>query len=278
MPPCNILFTISTSYLFFISFFLLIISSFFSPYLVVAEYINNITTILDLPRIRRGQRLVKASLLSPTTAQGVVQDSLNIGKKPIGISFTRTFDTKNQGDENDIMFNIKFDKGKCLKSDENGDNACHYDWGDTIHAYPTLSLNSTASSKILLLSSPLLSSSSRQQQQERQRQQQHITEPFNSNDTIEGSFRIDRFVKWDFTCAPCGSDCSLKLPVVKRNVRFEMPDCPLDGTNFPLVVQVELDNTSPTNGRITTNLNGEVRLRKENGEVIIRAAIKITVK
>mmetsp|Transcript_15269 Transcript_15269/g.22510 ORF Transcript_15269/g.22510 Transcript_15269/m.22510 type:complete len:190 (-) Transcript_15269:85-654(-) len=154
-----------------------------------------------------------------------------------GLSFTRTIY------EVPGSFDLRFNGNNCGSTDDHGDNDCHFDWGDDVTGVYKL----------------------------------NIANIIDATDKFEGHFKIDSFISYSFSCALCGEDCVLEVPVVKFKYIIPMPSCPVPAHNETTQIEYQLSKHSPTEG-ILTHLEGHVKVVKASGETLANVAITVYVK
>jgi len=84
-------------------------------------------------------------------------------------------------------------KPHCKKNDRYGSNNCNFNWGDTVEGTMVLDPG------------------------------MEITKEHE----VHGKFTIDRFVHWNYSCAACGKDCTVTLPVIDKKITMKAPPCSL---------------------------------------------------
>ena len=69
------------------------------------------------------------------------------------------------------------------------------------------------------------------------------------------------------TCAICGSDCELTVPIVKIPVSIKLPPCPIKGGPLNMVKTITLGAKSPV--PIKLNLSGKATLNNDDGAEVV---------
>eukprot|EP00550_Attheya_septentrionalis_P008280 CAMPEP_0198288604 /NCGR_PEP_ID=MMETSP1449-20131203/7052_1 /TAXON_ID=420275 /ORGANISM="Attheya septentrionalis, Strain CCMP2084" /LENGTH=204 /DNA_ID=CAMNT_0043986773 /DNA_START=341 /DNA_END=955 /DNA_ORIENTATION=- len=156
-----------------------------------------------------------------------------------GITFSRTISLLPDGSSFDLQFD-----GQCQNEDAYGNNDCHYDWGDTIGAKYSIM----------------------------------VTEELDASATIQGKFKIDHFVPWEFLCKVCGEPCVLEIPIIQLERAIEMPPCPIVVGEMSDTVDEWIGNHSPTDGTIPTHIVGDVYVTDSSGIELIHATVNVFVK
>eukprot|EP00980_Cylindrotheca_fusiformis_P031684 scaffold26784_cov113-Cylindrotheca_fusiformis.AAC.5 len=164
-----------------------------------------------------------------------------------GITFSRSNSRENASDESFVSFL----PNKCkLQEDHDGDNDCHYNWGDVIEVNSSLF------------------------------HQQH---KLDENSYIEGSFQIDT-VPLHFTCAMCGEVCKIQatLGMLDLDLEMEMPNCPMhnDDDDDDIILSFRLPPKSPTKGLTgeALPLQGDLVLYSKPTEVIAKTSIDAMIR
>ena len=157
-----------------------------------------------------------------------------------GVGFTRKI---SQLDSN-TSFSLTFGGGQCKSKDEYGNNACHYNWGDAIEANYTVKLG----------------------------------EPLQEEDTLHGHLKIDHLVPYSFSCAVCGADCVLKIPVAQIEWSFPTKPCPISTDMIVDTIKENLGDKSPTDG-IPVHIEGNLQiLRAKSGEAAATFSLSVDIK
>mmetsp|Transcript_27992 Transcript_27992/g.60976 ORF Transcript_27992/g.60976 Transcript_27992/m.60976 type:complete len:230 (+) Transcript_27992:38-727(+) len=157
-----------------------------------------------------------------------------------GIGFTRKI---SQLDSN-TSFSLTFGGGRCRSKDEYGNNSCHYNWGDAIEANYTVKLG----------------------------------EPLQEEDTLQGHVKIDHLVPYSFSCAVCGADCVLKIPVANIQWSFPTKPCPISTDMIVDTFTETLGDKSPTDG-IPVHIEGNLKiLRAKSGDAAASFSVSVDIK
>jgi hypothetical protein len=161
--------------------------------------------------------------------------------KPIqaGIGFKRTIEQVEDG----ATFFLQFSGGACDAKDAYGDSACQYQWGESLVANYTLQLG----------------------------------EKLDQEDVLKANLKVDHLVPYSFTCAVCGSDCVLKVPVVNLQWSFPTPDCPIDTNLIIDSFREDLGKTSPTDG-IPVHVEGGVHIIRESSGIAAAFSVSVDLK
>jgi len=146
-----------------------------------------------------------------------------------GVTVSRTITNLPEGSS----FYLTMQGDHCTSNDIHGANHCHYDWGDVVEGKYTV----------------------------------QVSQRIEQGDMLTGTFKIDRIIPYEFSCALCGSDCVLEVPVVNFNYTIPMPPCPVRSHQIVKHVEYGLRSESPTDG-IKTHVGGTVDLTKENGNLL----------
>ena len=57
--------------------------------------------------------------------------------------------------------------------------------------------------------------------------QYSLTEDLAAGSTLNLDLKVDRLLPLKASCPMCGGNCSINIPVVKQNISFAMPACPI---------------------------------------------------
>jgi len=133
------------------------------------------------------------------------------------------------------------DGDACTASDDYGSNNCVLSWGSTYTAHLELEQNGD------------------------------ITQ----GSTFAADFKLDRFIPFKFSCALCGANCSITVPIIRKTVSFTLPDCPISGLSFDNTTDITLP-ADP--GLPQTSVSGSVTAKGATGTTIADISIdgKIT--
>lgn len=156
-----------------------------------------------------------------------------------GIGFERKITQVEDG----ATFFLEFSGGTCQTNDTYGDSSCHYQWGESIIANYTMQLG----------------------------------EKLDEGDVLRANLKVDHLVPYSFTCAVCGSDCVLKLPVVDLQWSFPTQDCPIDTNLIIDSFREDLGKKSPTDG-IPVHVEGGVHIIRESGDIAAAFSVSVDLK
>lgn len=156
-----------------------------------------------------------------------------------GIGFKRKITQVEDG----ATFYLQFSGGTCAGNDTYGDSSCQYQWGESIIANYTLQLG----------------------------------EKLDEGDVLKANLKVDHLVPYSFTCAVCGSDCVLKVPVVDLQWSFPTPDCPIDTNLIIDSFREDLGKTSPTDG-IPVHVEGGLHIIRESGDIAAAFSVSVDLK
>lgn len=90
-------------------------------------------------------------------------------------------------------FEVYIQTPGCATNDAYGSNDCDFHWGKDIIG----SINATLG--------------------------QDIT----STAKLVVDMKVDSFIPFKFSCAMCGANCTITIPIVKKTIEFAMPACPI---------------------------------------------------
>ena len=157
-----------------------------------------------------------------------------------GIGFKRKITQVEGG----ATFFLGFSGGSCQTNDTYGDSSCQYQWGESIIANYTLQLG----------------------------------KKLDVNDVLKANLKVDHLVPYSFTCAVCGSDCVLKVPVVNNlQWSFPTPACPIDTDLIIDSFREDLGKSSPTDG-IPVHVEGGVHIIRESGDIAAAFSVSVDLK
>merc|ERR1711972_10038 len=131
------------------------------------------------------------------------------------------------------------DGSDCASSDEYGSNDCKLQFGKTyaIHASVAQSVDITKGA------------------------------------TVTGNFHIEKIVPFKFSCPACGATCSIKVPVIGKDISLDLPDCPISGYWVQDNFTVTLPDSSPLPAGIS--LAGKLSAVDGAGATILDADVSV---
>eukprot|EP00592_Proboscia_alata_P009269 CAMPEP_0194352942 /NCGR_PEP_ID=MMETSP0174-20130528/1334_1 /TAXON_ID=216777 /ORGANISM="Proboscia alata, Strain PI-D3" /LENGTH=270 /DNA_ID=CAMNT_0039121273 /DNA_START=62 /DNA_END=874 /DNA_ORIENTATION=+ len=165
------------------------------------------------------------------------EEESSLSKKKSGINFDRTF----QHVEPSIFgFGLFFEDESCNESDEFGDHNCHFNWGNVISGSfeGELKEDLTAADKFIV------------------------------------DMKLNKYVKFKFSCNVCGKDCNIEVPVIKKSMTYSAPACPIN-KNLSQDLSIQLPSSGL--GGVHLNAQGTIRLVGANGNDLIRVHTNIDV-
>lgn len=131
----------------------------------------------------------------------------------------------------------------CSKTDAHGSNDCTMEWGK----------NYTASGSGAI-GTPLAAGSS-----------------FNVH------LKVDTFIVWDFTCKTCGENCTTTIPVVKKEISFPMPACPIPAASGKFgPISIPLPAKDPVPGGMKVTAKGPITLKNAANQEYAKIEIDIS--
>lgn len=156
-----------------------------------------------------------------------------------GIQFSRTI-TKIASDS---ALNLTFASG-CKSTDAYGSNDCQFKWGENVKG--------SVSGK--------------------------LGHDLNKGSKFTVDLKVDKVIKWQFTCAACGDNCTTTIPVIDEKVTFALPDCPIKAMELTdELFNVTLPLTSPTKG-VKVTATGPITLVDAVGATVLAITLDVTVQ
>jgi hypothetical protein len=150
---------------------------------------------------------------------------------------SRTIDTVAAGNSGTIFL----DKG-CTDKDAYGSNNCDLKWNTNYTATINANLN----------------------------------QALYGNSTFTVDLKVDKIISFKFSCAVCGAPCTFTVPVVKKTVTLDLPDCPIPAGAFNSTQTFALPATSPV--PVKTGAAGTVYANDPSGAVLAHASITASVE
>jgi len=131
----------------------------------------------------------------------------------------------------------------CTGKDEYGSNVCEMNWGETY--------NITIDAE--------------------------LDDDLNSKTKLNVNAKLDGLIPFKVSCAICGVDCTITIPIVKKTVTipFGKVPCPVKGGKVDQVLSVTLPAKDPVPLKIS--FQAEVTLTDDSGTTVIDATAKGSV-
>jgi len=159
-----------------------------------------------------------------------------------GVSFSRTI-TKIASDSS-LNLTFTAPKSSCKSTDNYGSNDCQFNWGDNVTGVVNGKLGHDLN--------------------------------FGSKFTVD--LKVDKVIKWQFTCLACGSNCTTVIPVINENVTFALPDCPIKAVELTdQLFNATLPLVSPTKG-VKVSVTGPVTIFDALGATVLAISLDVTVQ
>lgn len=86
---------------------------------------------------------------------------------------------------------------------------------------------------------------------------------------------MDSIIPFNFDCPLCGGNCTVTVPIIKKQFSFAMPDCPIAATSGVKTIPVSLPSDDPVPVKITAK--GTVSIYDETGAMAGQVALDVTV-
>jgi len=101
-----------------------------------------------------------------------------------------------------------------------------------------------------------------------------------STDIVAGhkftvDMKVDGILPFKFTCALCGADCTVTVPIVKKTITFSLPACPIKAGALKQSVVLPLPASSPV--PIKASADGKVTVADPSGATVADIDVKATV-
>lgn len=158
-------------------------------------------------------------------------------KATSGITFKRKVDFKSD----EVNVAVDYDDSHCKSRDDYGDNECHYNWGETMN--PQININFKTEG-----------------------------DGFKEGDIVKGNMWVGYIVPWYFSCAVCGTDCVLRMPIVFFPIHIPLPPCPMGKDEIPSTLSLPVGDSSPFHG-VPVHLKGDLTLKRGNEVIAVSHVI-----
>lgn len=53
-----------------------------------------------------------------------------------------------------------------------------------------------------------------------------------SDAVLTGDFKLEGIIPLKFTCAVCGAECKITIPIIGKDIDVNLPDCPISGMSI----------------------------------------------
>ena len=130
----------------------------------------------------------------------------------------------------------------CTGSDAYGSNDCDLHWGDTI----TITYNLALQTDI------------------------------EAGAKIQIDAKLDNIVPFKAECAACGAKCDITIPIIKKDISFDMPACPISATSLSNTTTLTLPATSPI--PISISGKGKLTVIDATGKTIADVDVNVDLK
>ena len=155
------------------------------------------------------------------------------------IKLTRSVDSVASG----YSGKVTVDQG-CSSSDQYGSNDCAFAWGETLKldASITAGADVTTGAKFVV------------------------------------DAKIDSIVPFKAECAACGANCTITVPIVKKEITLAMPKCPLVPKGKPLSAEVPITLPAKSPLPVKVSAKGNAKLVAADGSTIASVDFDATVE
>jgi len=125
---------------------------------------------------------------------------------------------------------LTIDQG-CASSDQYGSNDCSFRWGDSFNVDYAVVL------------------------------QEDIT-----GGSIEIDAKVNKYIPFQASCAPCGAPCDITVPIIQQNVTIDFPPCPITATELADSIPAVLPASNPLGVKL--HVAGSVKAVDQNGDTV----------
>jgi hypothetical protein len=98
-----------------------------------------------------------------------------------------------------------------------------------------------------------------------------LAEDIVSGHSFTVDLKLDGLIPFKFTCALCGANCSITIPLIKQDVTFSMPACPLAAGPLKMTATLPLPATSPV--PIKASVKGTVTVQDPSGTTVADVSV-----
>lgn len=155
------------------------------------------------------------------------------------IRFSRSVDSVASG----YSGKVTVDQG-CSSSDQYGSNDCAFAWGETLKVDATVAAGAdiAAGAKFVV------------------------------------DAKIDSIVPFKAECAACGANCTITVPIVKKEITVAMPPCPLVAKGKTLSTEIPLSLPAKSPLPVKVSAKGNAKLVAADGSTIASVDFDATVE
>merc|ERR1712224_1130565 len=103
-----------------------------------------------------------------------------------------------------------------------------------------------------------------------------LGKPLTSGAKIAVDLKVDSFIPFKASCAVCGTNCTITIPIVKKTISFATPACPIAAGNVAKAIpSFTLPAKSPNPAK--TSVKGTVTVTHADGSTAAEVSISATV-
>lgn len=150
---------------------------------------------------------------------------------PASIHVTRTIDALNIGSVQAYL-----DGKTCASVDKYGSSNCNLDWDASYTGHVNASL----------------------------------TKDIEKGSELSIDANVDSIIPLKKTCAACGADCTITVPVIHKTYSFSMPPCPISAQSLNQAFQFTLPSALP----VKTKVEGHVKVTDAAGALLVQLSLK----
>lgn len=99
-----------------------------------------------------------------------------------------------------------------------------------------------------------------------------VTTPILAGSKIVLSATLDGLIPFNVNCPACGANCSFEVPVIKKNVNFAMPACPIPAINLVKALPFKMPGKSPLPITVTIN-KATLQVLDPSANVVVDATL-----
>jgi hypothetical protein len=88
--------------------------------------------------------------------------------------------------------------------------------------------------------------------------------------------KVNNIIPFDVTCAICGVDCTVTIPIIKKKLTIKLPPCPIKAATYLNSTTVVLPAKAPVPLKVSATGTGSVQDSKGNVVADVSVSLEVT--